>query len=191
MYRIILGFAAWRAGSQHKGGIVRTPLPRRGTLAPLGARVQRPCTKQWKGQAAIHPQPCFSPCSGCQSWRLGDRFQGPGLVLDFLGSSDWTTNSPQGWWQGEGCGCVSHPVRTRPAGAETRLCCYTHQSFVFTWHQNWYGESKGGTALNIYLCIKGKSRSHRKSLKQAVRITKRTSTALTESICSLTSMPLP
>jgi len=49
---------------QHKGCIVRSPLPCWGSLAPLRARVQRLRTEPRKGQAAIHTPPWFLSLPG-------------------------------------------------------------------------------------------------------------------------------
>lgn len=80
IYRIILDAAVFGEASQHKGCIVRSPLPCRGTLAPLRARVQRLYTKQWKGQAAVHPLPCFFSLPRVPElvpWRQVSRIRSP------------------------------------------------------------------------------------------------------------------
>lgn len=131
--KIIQDAAAFGETSQHKGHIVRSPLPCRGTLAPLRARVQRLYTKLWKGQAAIHPLPCFfSPCLGCQSWCLGDRFQGSSLHLDFLHSSGLNLLKAGGR-ERVGAAFSSLPGLVPQ---EHTAQDYTEGSFVSTWHQN-------------------------------------------------------
>lgn len=87
----MLDAAAFREGSQHKGCFVRSPLPCRGTLAPLRARVQRLYTKQWKGQAAIHPLPCFFSLPGVPELmprRQVSRIRSPA----WLSASFWLDN---------------------------------------------------------------------------------------------------
>lgn len=80
IHRMIPDATAFGGGRQHKGCIVRSPLPCRGTLAPLRARVQRLHTNQWKGRAAIHPLPCFFSLPGVPElmpWRQVSRIWSP------------------------------------------------------------------------------------------------------------------
>lgn len=163
-----------------RGALLEAPCLAGAPWLPLGQGFKGFTQSSGRGKLQFILFPAFSPCLGCQSWCLRDRFQGSGLQLDFLHPSDLTTKSPEGWWQGEAWGCLSCPVRTSPTGAETQLSYYTEGSFVFFWHQNWYRESKGGSALKIHLCIKGKSRSHWNCLQQVERIIQRTNIALTD-----------
>lgn len=179
----------WEKPASTRGALLGAPCLAGAPWLPSGRGFKGFTQSSGRGKLQFIPCPAFSPCPACQSWCTGDRFQGWGLRLDFLRSSDLTTNSPEGWWQREGWGCISFPVRTRPAGAETQLSYYTEGSFVFVWRQSRYKESKGGSALKIYLYIKGKSRSHWNCLQQVERIIQRTNIALTDIQMGLVGKP--
>lgn len=118
--KIIQDAAAFGEASQHKGHIVTSPLPCRGTLAPLRARVQRLYTKLWKGQAASCNSPSalfFFSLPGVPElmpWRQVSRIRSP----PWLSALFWL-ESPEGWWQRKGWGCLFFPARTSPTGTHS------------------------------------------------------------------------
>lgn len=117
IYKIIQDAAAFGEVSQHKGHIVRSPLPCRGILAPLRARVQRLYTKR-EGASCNSPSALF--CLLAWSARAGaleTGFKDQVSTLTFC--TQFWLDSPEGWRQRKGWGCLSFPVRTSPTGAHS------------------------------------------------------------------------
>lgn len=157
-----------------RGTLLEAPCLAGAPWLPLGQGFKGFIQSCGRGKLQFTLCPAFSPCLGCQSWCLGDRFQGSGPHPDFLHSSGLTLLKLV---EEKGLGL---PSLSGLVPQEHAVQDYTEGSFVSTWHQNWYRESKGGSALKIHLYIKGKSRSHWNCLQQVERIIQRTNIVLTD-----------
>lgn len=159
-----------------RGTLLAAPCLAGAPWLPLGQGFKAFVQSCGRGKLQFTLCPVFPSCLGCQSWCLGDRFQGSGLHLDFLHSSGLTLLKAGGRERAE----AAFPSLSGLVPKEHTVQDYTEGSFVSTWHLNWYRETKGGSALKIHLYIKGKSRSHWNCLQQVERIIRRTNIVLTD-----------